>query len=111
MSSQRKWILIAVGAAFCVSPGETPALAQTAGARGQTSAPRQTSDGKPDLNGIWQALNTAAWDIQDPAGQQLGIPPGQGVVEGNEIPYLPSALAKKQQNFANRATADPAEAH
>ena len=64
------------------------------------------ADGKPDFNGVWQVLNTAAWDIQDHGGQ-LGIPPGQGVVEGNEIPYLPAAAAKKQQNFANRATADP----
>ena len=67
---------------------------------------KRTPDGKPDLNGVWQVLNTAAWDIQDHGGQ-LGIPPGQGVVEGNEIPYLPAAAAKKQQNFANRAVADP----
>ena len=70
------------------------------------NAPKRTADGKPDFNGVWQVLNTAAWDLQDHGGQ-LGIPPGQGVVEGNEIPYLPAAAAKKQQNFANRATADP----
>ena len=35
------------------------------------------------------------------------MPAGQGVVEGNEIPYQPWALAKKQENFENRATADP----
>jgi hypothetical protein len=73
-------------------------------------------DGKRDLNGIWQALNTANWDIQDhPAGPgplaALGaagaIPPGLGVVEGNEIPYLPAAAAKKKDNFANRLTNDP----
>src|SRR5438132_406463 len=48
--------------------------------------PPRTPDGKPDLNGIWQVLNTAAWDLQDHAAQS-GIPAGQGVVEGNEIPY------------------------
>jgi len=63
-----------------------------------------------DLNGIWQALNTAAWDLQDHTGQ-LGVPPGQGVVEGNEIPYMPWAAAKKKENFASRKTADPAEAN
>ena len=26
---------------------------------------RRTADGKPDLNGIWQALNSANWDLQD----------------------------------------------
>lgn len=60
----------------------------------------------PNLQGIWQAVNTAAWDIQDhPAGR--GVPAGQGVVEGNEIPYQPWALTKKHENFENRATEDP----
>jgi len=64
--------------------------------------------GKPDLNGVWQVLNTAAWDIQDHSGA-LGLPPGLGVVGGNEIPYQPWAVAKKAENFANRATVDPTE--
>ena len=79
-------------------------------AAGQTSTqvytPPRTPDGQPDLQGIWQVINTAAWDIQDhPA--RLGVPAGRGVVEGNEIPYQPWALAKKQENFDNRETADP----
>jgi hypothetical protein len=70
----------------------------------------------PDLSGIWQVMNTANWDIQGhPASggalPQLGaigaIPAGLGVVEGDEIPYLSEALAKKKENFANRWTADP----
>mgnify|MGYP003309947150 CR=1 FL=1 len=72
-------------------------------------------DDRPDLNGIWQAIGTAHWDIQDhPAGggpPEMGaigaIPPGQGVVVGNEIPYQPWALEQKQQNFENRYTEDP----
>ena len=72
----------------------------------QTYTPSRTPDGQPDLQGIWQVLNTAAWDIQD-HGARLGVPAGHGVVEGNEIPYQPSALAKKQENFKNRATLDP----
>ena len=66
----------------------------------------RTRDGKPDLSGIWQAMNTAAWDIQDHNAQK-GVPAGLGVVVGNEIPYRPEALAKKRENSANRATADP----
>jgi hypothetical protein len=85
-------------------------VAQTTGAKPPAVNLPRSADGKPDLNGIWQALNTASWDIQDHTGA-LGIPPGQGVVEGNDIPYQPQALAKKQENFAKRQTADPAEAN
>ena len=71
------------------------------------SAAAQSS--APNLNGIWQVLSTAAWDIQDhPA--RLGVPAGQGVVEGNDIPYQPWALAKKLENVSNRSTADLVEA-
>ena len=69
----------------------------------------RASDGKPDLSGIWQVLNTADWDIQDHSAQK-GVPGGQGVVVGNDIPYLPSALARKKENYAQRATLDPAHA-
>ena len=41
------------------------------------------------------------------AVQAMAVPAGQGVVVGNDIPYLPAALAKKRENFAARATADP----
>ena len=72
-------------------------------------------DGNPDLNGVWQAIGTAHWDLQDhPAGPGLpdmgaigAIPPGQGVVVGNTIPYRPEALEQKQSNFENRFTDDP----
>jgi hypothetical protein len=76
---------------------------------GQTLSTSRTPDGRPNLNGIWQVLNTAAWDIQDHHAQ-WGVPAGQGVVEGNEIPYQPWALAKKHENFRNRHTADLVEA-
>lgn len=78
-------------------------------------APR-TADGKPNLNGIWQALNTADWDLQSHAagkgpvavlGAVGAVPPGLGVVEGGEIPYLPAAATKKKQNQANWTTLDP----
>jgi hypothetical protein len=77
---------------------------------------RGTGDGKPNLNGIWQVLNTANWDIQEHAARAgqvvtLGavgaVPAGLGVVEGDEIPYLPAAAAKKKENFENRLTVDP----
>jgi hypothetical protein len=87
-----------------------PAVAQTQTYR----APRL--NGHPDLNGIWQAVNAANWDLLDhpaqpgPFGQTGAIgavPAGQSVVEGGEIPYKPEALKKKQENFAKRMTEDP----
>jgi hypothetical protein len=85
-------------------------LAQATPPAAPAQVPR-TADGKPDFSGIWQALNTAAWDLQDHAGAYasfIGVPPGRGVVDGNEIPYKPEALEQKKQNFAARATEDPA---
>ena len=35
------------------------------------------------------------------------MPPGKGVVEGNEIPYKPEALAQKKKNYEKRDTEDP----
>ena len=72
-------------------------------------------DGRPDFSGIWQAIGTAHWDLLDhPASAgppELGaigaVPPGQGVVVGNDIPYQPWAQEQKQRNFENRYTQDP----
>lgn len=78
-------------------------VAAQAGA--QTYRAPRTPDGHPDLQGIWQALNTAVWDIQDHSAQ-LGVPAGHGVVEGNELPYLPEARTQREANRKNRS-ADP----
>jgi hypothetical protein len=87
--------------------------------------------GKPNLNGIWQANNTANWDLQNHAARpmvgQAGllpgsvvsaapvvalgsmgwVPAGMGVVEGDEIPYQPWAAARKKENLANWIDRDP----
>ena len=81
------------------------AVSSSAFAQQAYRAPR-TPDGHPDLQGIWQALNTAVWNIEDHA-PELGVPGGQGIVDGGEIPYLPSALGLRQENFRKRLTDDP----
>ena len=84
----------------------------------QTAAPRlpRLADGEPNLTGLWQALGTPDWDIEDHSSAagpfyQLGaigaIPPGQGIVEGGEIPYTTAALEQKKKNLANRFKDDP----
>jgi hypothetical protein len=86
--------------------------------------------GHPDLNGIWQALNEANYDLEGhnarpamalrpgpygpvPAAPVLAlgavgsVPPSLGVVEGGEIPYKPEARVKKEENQRNWLTSDP----
>jgi hypothetical protein len=85
-------------------------------AQATANAIPRLSDGKPNLNGIWQANNTANWDIlahkarQGPMttlGAAFSVPGGLGVVEGNEIPYKAEAIAKKTENAEQWLTADP----
>jgi len=86
--------------------GPTAFGVQSAAAQSSSGALRRTPDGKPDLSGIWQAMNAAEWNLLDHSAEK-GVPAGKGIVEGNEIPYRPEALLKKQENFKNRETADP----
>ena len=102
-----------IAAALGVAWGVMPVAGQ-----GQTAAYRapRTADGKPNLNGIWQALNEANWDIEGHSaapgrvvalGAADAVVPGLGIVEGGPIPYQPAALAKKKENFEKRLTLDP----
>jgi hypothetical protein len=71
-------------------------------------APR-TPDGKPDLQGIWEAHTTAAGSLEA-HGAELGIRAGESVIVDpgdGKIPYQPAARAKQLENFKNRATSDP----
>src|ERR1700728_1629715 len=105
----RASLLNAIIAIICVSA--IPCFAQNQ----PYKAPR-TADGKPNLNGIWQTMNTANWDLSAHAskignvaseGAQGAEPGGIGVVEGGEIPYLPEALKIKDANYKKRFTDDP----
>lgn len=87
-------------------------------------------DGKPDLNGVWQVLNTANYDLLAhparpalalragpfgpvPAAEVIAlgavgaVPAGTGVVVGNEIPYTPEARAQQRDNQAHWLERDP----
>ena len=99
--------VVAVGLSFSVQPVE--------GQQGY-QAPR-TADGMPDLNGIWQAVSSAHYDIE-PHAARFGpvvemaahgaIPGGLGIVEGGEIPYRPEARATQQENLQYWMERDPA---
>ena len=93
------------------------------------SVPR-LADGHPDINGIWQALGNAHWDIEPhtaraalamqpgpvvPVPRQEivafgavgSVPSGNGIVVGGEIPYLPAALTMRNENRENWLDRDP----
>ena len=94
-------------------------------------APRLPGTDIPDLNGIWQAVSSAHWDIEPHLARQalqqregpivpvphqrilaLGavgaVPAGQGIIKGGgKIPYLPEALVKRDENRADYLNRDP----
>ena len=109
------------GAAIAVaSAAVTLAAAQLlrtpeAGQAADTAVVR-TAGGTPDLNGIWQAIGTAHWNLQDhqaragpvlELGATFAVPAGVGVVEDGGIPYQPWAAERQKENFDNWLTRDP----
>ena len=105
--------------------------AATAISAAEYKAPRGPDGQHPDLNGIWQVMNEANWDIERhmaraavqlrdgpmgpvpaipvlPLGAVASVPPGIGVVKGGgRIPYNEAALKKKQDNAADWVNRDP----
>jgi hypothetical protein len=104
--------VLALTLVAALMPGQPTASAQTAAA---AEIPRL--DGRPNLNGVWQAIGTAHWNLEahSAAGLsdfwQLGaiaaVPAGQSYVEGGTIPYLPAALAKREELRAGWPKTDP----
>lgn len=85
---------------------------------GQQAAQRPaTVAGHPNLNGVWQALNTAYWNLEAHNAEAIdqfwgmgaiaAIPAGKSVVKGGTIPYLPAALEQRNKNRAAWPEADP----
>ncbi len=114
-----------MAAALVIIVSAARAQTQVAGPKGPalltgTALPERPARvaGHPNFNGIWQAVNTAYWNLESHSaealndlGQQLGaiaaIPAGLGVVRGGTIPYRPDALAKRNDNRAKWPGADP----
>jgi hypothetical protein len=113
-------------------PKAKPVAAKPAakGPAGAYRAPRGPDGKHPDLNGVWQVMNTANWNIEPHAasaalqmrpgpvvpvpakevvalGAVGSVPAGLGVVEGGAIPYKPEALKKRDENKADWIHRDP----
>jgi hypothetical protein len=114
MRNQLRRSIIAISAAAACTVfwlAVTPTVGQAQAGR----TPR-TADGKPNLNGIWQSLNTGNWDLEGHAakagpvvalGAAFSEPAGLSIVEGGTIPYRPAMLAKKKENGMKWLTEDP----
>ena len=102
-----RWSIGSIAAAAVMAViGLAVAWSAAQGVRPQGQIPR-TPDGKPDLNGIWQAMNTANYDLEDHGTAPSSVIvtgavgatfPGESVVEGGRIPYRAEALAKRDAN-------------
>lgn len=97
-------LLLAAGLSGLALLQSAGGWAQEAGRRGDRRF--RTVDGQPDLQGIWQVLNTAAWDLEGHSAG-LGTPAGRSVVVDGPIPYQPWAATKKGEHAANRDETDP----
>lgn len=115
-SGARVGLVVLVAAVAGVIGGIWLSGRPTSGQTQAFQAPRLKGTDKPDLTGLWQSFTTANWDIQDhsaeagPFSTLLGTwgaqHPGQGIVEGNELPYRPEALEKKKANLESRLKID-----
>ena len=89
-------------------------MAATIPATGQASktgvyAPPRLRSGEPDFRGIWQVRTTVSWNVEGHPGEK-GVAPSQTAIvdpAGGTLPYQPWALARRQENFKSRLTADP----
>ena len=109
-----------------------PAMAKAPakGAMAAYHAPRGPDGKHPDLNGVWQVMNTANYNIEAHAssaalqmrpgpvvpvpakdvlalGAVGSVPAGLSVVEGGAIPYTPEALQTRDANKADWIHKDP----
>jgi hypothetical protein len=113
MSQWLKGLITGAVAVAAVAGGTWWTMSRTAAAEAPFA---RMPDGKPNLNGIWAANNTANWNLethhakQGPVtalGAAFSVPGGLGVVEGGPIPYKPEALAKRDENAKNWMASDP----
>ena len=133
----RRWTRNAsvVGVAIAAAVVSAVVTASVTRPAAQATGLARTVEGKPDFNGIWQALNEAHWDLEAHAarpgmvtqpgvypfeyarvpaapvvalGAAGGVPASLGVVQGDgRIPYTAEAAGIKAENAAHWIDRDP----
>jgi hypothetical protein len=117
MHYQKKIALTAIAAAAMTLCAATSYAQQKAAAPTKPARAARIA-GQPNINGVWQAMNSANWNLEAHSAEalkgfwQLGslaaIPAGQSVIDGDgKIPYKPEALAKRDANRAGWPKSDP----
>ena len=108
MKSYLRRAVIAGAAVAAASMAVTrPATGQAS--RTQAYTPSHLRSGEPDFRGIWQVRTTTDQNIEGHPGGKGVAPSRSAIVDpaDGKLPYQPSALARRAENFRNRLTADP----
>ncbi len=110
-------IAAALGTVSCVQQAGTDTGSESAGESAGESGLERIA-GQPNINGIWQAMNSANWNLEAHSAEALeefwalgslaAIPAGQSVIDGDgKVPYKPEALAQRDENRAGWPKSDP----
>ena len=111
-------LLLFLGSLFLLSCSPAPQSTPVAEPVVITESATSAATSQPDLSGIWQAVNTAHWNVEGHTAKKMpvtgvigaygGMLAGTSVVVGGEIPYRADALAAREVNQADWANLDPA---
>ena len=111
-------LLLFLGSLFLLSCSPAPQSTPVAEPVVITESATSAAASQPDLSGIWQAVNTAHWNVEGHTAKKMpvtgvigaygGMLAGTSVVVGGEIPYRADALAAREVNQADWANLDPA---
>ena len=121
---------VVIGGQAQAAPAKAKPAAAAKPAASSYRAPRGPDGKHPDLNGVWQAMNTANWNIEPHAasaalqmrpgpvtpvpakdvvalGAVGSVPAGLGIVDGGTIPYTAEAKKQRDANKADWIHRDP----
>lgn len=127
----RDGMVIGIVTAVVVGGLSSLVVTRVAGQATPGSGPRRAANGRPDFSGIWQANNSANWDLRAHVARPMvtqvdayptepvlaapvlalgaigWVPPDTSVIDGDEIPYQPWAAKRQKENMDHWLDRDP----